>query len=298
MDLNNIKDKVPKTFELAVSYSSEDREYVNSIIQEIEGMNPSIDIFYDKDYSRELNGKDLYEYLRNIYLKQSKFVMVFFSNSYFKKQWPNLEISAIKDRLFLNFMDTTFLIVVVIDTSQSFLPVTTGFWAKDAFSVKEIAQMTLHKIKTKESRNLQYHAINDIYDLAYSLKMRFVDALNKTLKEAKIFESKTDEGFMIEIKKRSCKVVFEFQYKNIGIEALLLRYYYKDCPFKSKQTNHNVFKLGCNAYVTCEETGIFEINNLDLLKSNYDKIDGNKTIELIIKSLFIKINNNCNCISE
>lgn len=298
MNYTSANGNMPNTFQLAVSYSSEDKDYVDSIIREIKKKDPSVTVFYDKDYVKELNGKDLYVYLRDIYLNKSKYVMTFFSRSYYERQWPNLESSAIKDRIFLNLMDTTFLIVVVIDTSQSFLPCTTGFWAKDAFSIGEIAEMTLHKIYTKESINLQYHKINDIYDLTFALKTRFVNALYKTIKETKIFDFKTDEGFRIEIKKHSCTIVFEFQYKNTGLDALLLRYFCKECPFNSKQTNYEVFKLGCNAYITCDKMGLFEINNFDLFEKDYEKTDGNKLIEIITETLFEKISQNCNCIKE
>ena len=280
-------------WQLAVSFAGKDRDYVVSIVNEIKKALPQENIFYDFDYSEELSGKELFEYLRDIYANKSKYVMCFFSKNYAQSYWAAVETSAIKDRLFLNFMDSSFLIPIVMDGESNFLPATIGYWAKDTFSVEEIAKMTIHKIKTGESINLIYPNIIDTNDLAFKLKASISTQLT-TYNNDYCFDL-TDNGYCFTIKKSDCSMKLWIDYKLCGLRMLLIRCSYTECPLKTIKEHRQFSLLSCNAFVTCED-GVFTIHNLDFFSTGYDKISGNEAANIITKRIIDKINEGCKCL--
>ena len=65
-------------YDFAFSFAGEDRILVEKIKDGLNGFK----IFYDEDKQSELCGKDLYNYLRNLYMKRTKYVVCFgFFNS-------------------------------------------------------------------------------------------------------------------------------------------------------------------------------------------------------------------------
>lgn len=98
-------------YDFAFSFAGEDRQVVESIKKELHGFK----IFYDEDYQGELCGKDLYQYLRELYTNQAKYVVCFLSKSYKEKVWTNVEFTAIKERLMSTFFASDFLIPIVLE---------------------------------------------------------------------------------------------------------------------------------------------------------------------------------------
>lgn len=285
--MQNIQDK---EIQLAVSFSGDDRKYVEEVIGHIKKHKPHLSVFYDEDYSATLVGAHLYDYLREMYLNQSQYVMIFFSESYHKKQWPNLEASAIKDRLVMNLMDTSFLIPILLDSSPNFLPIQTGYWSREKFSAEQIAEMTVHKLHTGETVNPQYHKILDIVDLSFMLK----EEICKSFQLNNAY-TVTDEGYQLEISKTHCKLILELQYRNAGINALLIRYHHANCKLNAKFINYAVFKLSCDALITLEDIGRFSIRDLDLLYQNHIHIEGTVVIEKVVDALRKLLNGGCTC---
>lgn len=285
--MHNIQDK---KIQLAVSFSGDDRKYVEEVIGHIKKREPHLSVFYDRDYSETLVGVPLYDYLRDMYLKRSQYVMIFFSESYNTKQWPNVEASAIKDRLVTNLMDTSFLIPILLDSSPHFLPIQTGYWSRDTYSAERIAEMAVHKIHTGESVQLEFHKIFDILDLASMLK----EAICKSF-QLNNGNPVTDEGYQFEIPKTYCRLILELQYKNAGINALLIRYHHTNCKLNAKFINRAIFKLSCDALITMEEFGWFSIRDLDLLYQNYTHIEGTQVIEKVIDALHNLVEGSCTC---
>ena len=278
---------------LAVSFSGEDRAYVDEIVKELAKYIPRDNIFYDTDYSEILSGKDLFEYLRDVYAEKSKYVMCFFSKNYTQSNWANVEASAIKDRLFMNFMDSSFLIPIVLDNSPRFLPATIGFWAKDKFSVQEIAEMTFHKITTGESLNLSFPNISDLEDLAFTIKNTFCERL--TTLNKKFEYNLTDEGFCISVDKGDCTVNFAIEYKACGLRALLLRITNANCSARKIPQYKNFSPLTCNAFVT-NYNATFTIHNFDLFDTENMDISGNDAVDIITKKFLEKLNEGCRCL--
>jgi hypothetical protein len=60
----------------------------------------SIKVFYDEFEEHNLWGKDLYEYLDEIYRKKSKYCVIFISAEYAKKLWTTHERKSAQARAF------------------------------------------------------------------------------------------------------------------------------------------------------------------------------------------------------
>ena len=115
-------------YDFAFSFASEDRKLVKDIKDKITSMNYTV--FYDYDIQYDLLGKDLYSYLRKVYLCKCKFVVCFISKYYVDKIWTNLEFTAIKERLMSTFFASDFLIPILIDDSDKLddIPSFIGFY--------------------------------------------------------------------------------------------------------------------------------------------------------------------------
>jgi hypothetical protein len=78
-----------REYDVALSFAGEDREYVDRVaglLREAE-----VKVFYDGFEEVNLWGKNLADYFAEIYAKRSKFVVIFVSQHYAAKAWPNHE---------------------------------------------------------------------------------------------------------------------------------------------------------------------------------------------------------------
>lgn len=143
--------KMKAQYDFAFSFAGEDRALVKEIEEGLSGFK----IFYDNNYQSELCGRDLYSYLRNLYMNRSKFVVCFLSKNYKKKVWTNLEFSAIKERLMATFFASDFLIPIVLDEDAVLedLPSFIGFYKHT--NIKD----TIDLLKSKYNHSLN----EDIY---------------------------------------------------------------------------------------------------------------------------------------
>ena len=93
---NNMKQK--KKYDIALSFAGEDRKYVEKVAYLLE--QNQIRSFYDKLEEDNLWGKNLYDYLSDIYQNQAKYTIIFISESYSKKRWTNHERQSAQARAF------------------------------------------------------------------------------------------------------------------------------------------------------------------------------------------------------
>lgn len=87
---------LPASFDVALSFAGEDRQYVLRVRKALEGANVSV--FYDGDYQIELWGKYLTEILPDVYCNRAKVVVIFVSAAYARKEWTRLEKRAALER--------------------------------------------------------------------------------------------------------------------------------------------------------------------------------------------------------
>ncbi|MQR84844.1 TIR domain-containing protein [Bacillus megaterium] len=140
-------------FDLAVSFAGEDRFLVNTIVQEITREN-KIRVFYDELEKSTLLGKDLYQYLSEIYTNKAKYCLIFISENYKKKQWTNLELKSAQARAFRQ--DSEYILPIKLDDTQlPGLQETVGYIDARQHSIVEIINILFEKLGLNIERDEQ-----------------------------------------------------------------------------------------------------------------------------------------------
>ncbi len=84
-------------YEVALSFAGENRTYVKQVADYLK--NHNISVFYD-DYEKEkLWGKNLVQYLEDVYTNKAKFCVIFISKFYAEKQWTCYESATAMQRM-------------------------------------------------------------------------------------------------------------------------------------------------------------------------------------------------------
>lgn len=90
-----------KKYDVALSYASDDSEYVQKVVDYLK--NKNIRLYYDKDKQIEQWGTDLAISFRKTFKEESKFVILFISKSYARKYWTIHEFrSALETSIYNN----------------------------------------------------------------------------------------------------------------------------------------------------------------------------------------------------
>ncbi len=76
-------------YDVALSFAGEDRPYVHAVAQTLRSN--EVSVFYDDFEKVELWGKDLGEFLDQVYRLQSRYCVIFVSAAYASKVWTNHE---------------------------------------------------------------------------------------------------------------------------------------------------------------------------------------------------------------
>ena len=76
-------------YEVALSFASEDREYVKSVAEYLK--NNNVKVFYDEYEEVTLWGKDLAEHLDKVYRGRARYCVMFISKNYANKVWTSHE---------------------------------------------------------------------------------------------------------------------------------------------------------------------------------------------------------------
>ncbi len=85
-------------YDIALSFASENRKYVEDIANIV--ISKGHKVFYDKHEQGKLWGKDLYQYLNDIYKNKAKYCIVFISKPYAEKLWTKHELKSAQARAF------------------------------------------------------------------------------------------------------------------------------------------------------------------------------------------------------
>ena len=73
-------------YDIALSFAGEDRDYVEEVAQKLKTI--GVRVFYDRFEEANLWGKNLYEYLSNIYQNKALFTVMFISKHYASEAPP------------------------------------------------------------------------------------------------------------------------------------------------------------------------------------------------------------------
>jgi GTPase SAR1 family protein len=97
-DESPVKKKEPRKlkFDVALSFASEQRDYVRKVAEVLE--REGIKVFYDEFKVVDLWGLHMAEKFKNVYYAESLWCMMFISKEYVNKAWPNQEREFAIDR--------------------------------------------------------------------------------------------------------------------------------------------------------------------------------------------------------
>lgn len=98
MNLNHLKMDNLNEYDIALSFAGEDRIYVEEVANLLRSK--GIKIFFDEFEEANLWGKNLYDYLSDIYSKKAMYTVMFISQHYERKLWTNLERQAMQSKAF------------------------------------------------------------------------------------------------------------------------------------------------------------------------------------------------------
>jgi len=85
-------------FDIALSFAGEDRGYVDVVANLLRDR--GVTVFYDRFEETSLWGKNLYDHLSDVYQNKARFTVMFISEAYARKLWPNHERQAMQARAF------------------------------------------------------------------------------------------------------------------------------------------------------------------------------------------------------
>lgn len=83
------RDTEEKRYDVGLSFAGEQRDYVRRIAEDLKYR--GLRVFYDENEEDQLWGKNLPDYLSDLYLKKCRYCIIFASAEYAHKIWPNLE---------------------------------------------------------------------------------------------------------------------------------------------------------------------------------------------------------------
>ena len=87
-----------REFDIALSFAGEDRDYVEQVANLLR--DSGVKVFYDLFEDANLWGKNLYDYLSEIYMNKAAYTIMFISKYYAQKLWCSHERQAMQARAF------------------------------------------------------------------------------------------------------------------------------------------------------------------------------------------------------
>lgn len=87
-----------REFDIALSFAGEDRDYVDQVANLLR--DSGVKVFYDLFEEANLWGKNLYDYLSEIYMNKAVYTIMFISKKYAEKLWCSHEREVMQARAF------------------------------------------------------------------------------------------------------------------------------------------------------------------------------------------------------
>lgn len=131
-------------FDIAVSFAGEDREFVEQIVDQVKIAN--ISVFYDHDFTAEMWGEELGEYLDDVYRLKARYAVIFISSHYAEKMWTIHERRSVLARA-LEDPKTYVLPVRLDDTMLPGLRPTVGYLDARQVGLTGVTSAILAKLK-------------------------------------------------------------------------------------------------------------------------------------------------------
>jgi hypothetical protein len=215
-------------FDIALSFAGEDRERVASLFEKLERR--GIRVFYDEAHKAELWGKDLYQFLTEIYAKEARFTLIFASRHYVEKRWTSHELRAAQSRAFQE--NEEYILPLRLDgTEIPGIPPTIGYIDYDGTSEDELVELIQKKLQTGDRAVAPVQARPSVVHLGisynkvlirserheYQLVVTATNLSNRTLKEWHMdlevpeFLRTPNRGHALEVSSRARRDVMFFR---------------------------------------------------------------------------------------
>ena len=102
-------------YDIALSFSGEDRQLAEELATKLK--NEGVKVFYDRDEKANLLGKNLVDYLYDIYCNKSRYCVLLSSRSYAQKMWTSHERRSAQERA-LKERGNEFILPIRIDNTS------------------------------------------------------------------------------------------------------------------------------------------------------------------------------------
>lgn len=144
-----------REFDIALSFAGEDRGYVDQVANLLQSS--GVKVFYDRFEEANLWGKNLYDYLSDIYMNKAFYTIMFVSEHYAKKLWTTHERTAMQARAFQEGRE--YILPARFDDTQipGVLP-TTGYISLIERSPEKFVEV-IHKKLINNGRTVPSEAI-------------------------------------------------------------------------------------------------------------------------------------------
>ncbi|MFC3895337.1 FxSxx-COOH system tetratricopeptide repeat protein [Lentzea rhizosphaerae] len=130
-------------FDLALSFAGEDRPYVEEVARLL--TDAGLRIFYDVQETAELWGRELTEYLDEIYRRRSRFVVIFASAFYAQSSWTSFERRSVLARSFST--SSQFVLPIRLDDTEiPGWPPSIGYLDGRTLTPRQVAQLLIQKV--------------------------------------------------------------------------------------------------------------------------------------------------------
>ena len=83
-------------FDFVISYAGEDEDYATRLRQAL--VDGGARVFFAPEFQAELWGKNLYEYLAELYNKKGRYCIILVSENYVQKKWTRHEWRSAQER--------------------------------------------------------------------------------------------------------------------------------------------------------------------------------------------------------
>jgi TIR domain/Protein of unknown function (DUF2934) len=131
-------------YDVALSFAGEDREVASSFARLAQASD--LKVFIDEEHLWEAWGKNLNEYLADVYYNQSRYCVIIISKDYCQKAYTNLERRIALDRV-LTSKEEYVLPLRLDDSWPDGLPRATGFLDIREMPIEKAAVLLIQKIK-------------------------------------------------------------------------------------------------------------------------------------------------------
>lgn len=133
-------------YDVAISFAGEDRGFASALAHALKERHGLL-VFYDEDEQAWLMGKNLFEYLIEIYKDKAAYCLILVSEHYREKRWSRHEWKAVQARAFEE-PDRDYILPVRLDDAElpGLLP-TLGFIDGRRIGPEKVAELVAAKVR-------------------------------------------------------------------------------------------------------------------------------------------------------